>query len=221
MSPASLVKICGLRDTETLSAALEAGADFIGLVFYPPSPRFVDVETAAGLADFIKSQSVSKKILAVGLFVDPSDALLGEVLGRVAPDMIQLHGSETPERVLAVGETYNLPVIKALPVATELDFNLIAAYEAVADWLLFDAKPADSNLPGGTGKTFDWSLLEGRRFSKPWMLSGGLHAGNIADALRLLSPDAVDVSSGVESARGVKDVTKIKEFINKIKSLGS
>lgn len=219
MSSAPLVKICGLREEETLSAALEAGADFIGLVFYPPSPRSVDSGAAKNLAEIVKGYCVSKKVSTVGLFVDPSDQTLEEVLGRVAPDMIQLHGSETPERVRVVGEIYNLPVIKALPVTPALDFNLVAAYDAVSDWLLFDAKPVDSNLPGGTGKTFDWGLLEGRRFSKPWMLSGGLNVDNIAEALGVLRPDAVDVSSGVESVRGVKDSAKIKEFINKIKLL--
>lgn len=213
------IKICGLREKETLSAALEAGADFIGLVFYPPSPRFVDVVTAQRLADFVKSHRVSKNISVVGLFVDPTDGVLEEVLALVELDFIQLHGSETPERVRAVGETHDLPVIKALAVSAELDFNLVSAYEAVSDWLLFDAKPADSNLPGGTGKSFDWGLLEGRSFSRPWMLSGGLNAGNIGAALNILRPDAVDVSSGVESSRGVKDAAKIEEFINKIKFL--
>ncbi len=219
MNSGPLVKICGLRETETLSAALESGADFIGLVFYPPSPRYVDVAAAKKLAEFIKGSDVSKNVRTVGLFVDPSDGLLGEVLEHVGLDMVQLHGSETPERVRVVGETYKLPVIKALPVASESDLNPVSAYEAAADWLLFDAKPADSNLPGGTGKSFDWSLLEGRTFSKPWMLSGGLHAGNIAQALDILRPDAVDVSSGVESVRGIKDEGKIRAFINAIKSL--
>ncbi|MCB9977624.1 MAG: phosphoribosylanthranilate isomerase [Rhodospirillales bacterium] len=217
MSPK--VKICGIQEEETLRVALDAGADFIGLVFHPPSPRHVGVEQAASLAQIIKDFSVSKKIMSVGLFVDPEDRILDEILSTVSLDMIQLHGSETAERVWLVNQKTKLPVIKALSVSTEDDFKRVSAYENVVDWLLFDAKPADPDLPGGTGRTFEWSLLDGWTFSRPWMLSGGLNADNVLEALSVLSPDAVDVSSGVESQRGVKDAGKIRAFISKVKGL--
>lgn len=213
------VKICGIQEEETLRVALDAGADFIGLVFHPPSPRHVGVEQAASLAQIIKDFSVSKKIMSVGLFVDPEDRILDEILSTVSLDMIQLHGSETAERVWLVNQKTKLPVIKALSVSTEDDFKRVSAYENVVDWLLFDAKPADPDLPGGTGRTFEWSLLDGWTFSRPWMLSGGLNADNVLEALSVLSPDAVDVSSGVESQRGVKDAGKIRAFISKVKGL--
>lgn len=213
------VKICGIQEEETLRVALDAGADFIGLVFHPPSPRHVGVEQAASLAQIIKDFSVSKKIMSVGLFVDPEDRILDEILSTVSLDMIQLHGSETAERVWLVNQKTKLPVIKALSVSTEDDFKRVSAYENVVDWLLFDAKPADPDLPGGTGRTFEWSLLDGWTFSRPWMLSGGLNADNVLEALSVLSPDAVDVSSGVESQRGVKDAGKTRAFISKVKGL--
>lgn len=213
------VKICGLKDIAAIDVAINAGADFIGLVFYPASPRHISVDEAARLAAHIQSRGVAKKAMSVALLVDPDDALLEQVAGAVSPDMIQLHGSETPERVAAVKERYNIPIIKALALSRESDFNLVRAYEAVTDWLLFDAKPAPDGLPGGTGKTFDWGLLKGRAFSRPWMLSGGLTPFNVAEALSALSPDAVDVSSGVEAARGVKDAAKIHAFIEAAKGL--
>jgi phosphoribosylanthranilate isomerase len=215
------VKICGLKDIAAIDAAIDHGADFIGLVFFPGSPRHVTLEEAAGLARHIKSRSVAKKVMTVALLVDADDALLEQVLGTVSPDMIQLHGSETPERVGAVKERTKIPFIKALAVSCESDFNSVQAYEAVADWLLFDAKPAPDGLPGGTGKTFDWSLLKGRRFSKPWMLSGGLTPETVGGALGLLSPNAVDVSSGVEVARGVKDPSKIRAFLEAAKGFSA
>lgn len=213
------VKICGLKDIVAIDAAIEAGADFIGLVFYPASPRHVTIEEAAWFAEHIKSRSVAKKVMSVALMVDPDDPLLEQVISVVSPDMLQLHGSETPERVSAVKERTKIPVIKALAVSSESDFNIVPAYDAVADWLLFDAKPAPGGLPGGTGKSFDWSLLKGRSFSRPWMLSGGLTPENVGEALAVLSPDAVDVSSGVEAARGVKDPAKIRAFIEVSKGL--
>lgn len=213
------VKICGLKDIVAIDAAIAAGADFIGLVFYPASPRHVTIEEAARFAEHIKSRSVAKKVMSVALLVDPDDALLEQAISVVSPDMLQLHGSETPERVSAVKERTKIPVIKALAVSSESDFNIVPAYDAVADWLLFDAKPAPGGLPGGTGKSFDWSLLKGRSFSRPWMLSGGLTPENVREALAVLSPDAVDVSSGVEAARGVKDPAKIRAFIEVSKGL--
>ncbi len=217
MSGGVKVKICGLKDIANLDAAIDHGADFIGLVFFPGSPRHVTVEEAARLAKHIKGRMVSKKVSVVALLVDPDDVMLEQVIEAVSPDMIQLHGSETPERVRSVKERTKISIIKALAVSSEFDFNIVPDYEAVADWLLFDAKPAPGGLPGGTGKSFDWSLLQGRSFSRPWMLSGGLTPENVRAALGLLSPDAVDVSSGVEAARGVKDPAKIRAFLELVK----
>lgn len=208
------VKICGIREPESLKSAIAAGARFIGFVFYPPSPRFVARETAKELALMLPTG-----VKAVGLFVDPLDADLEQVLGHVQMDMIQLHGSETRERVAEIKARFAMPVMKALAVSSAKDIENAAQYEAVADWVLFDAKAAEGNLPGGTGKNFDWSLLQGKAFQTPWMLSGGLNADNVVEALSMLHPAAVDVSSGVESARGVKDPAKIRAFIEAVKGL--
>lgn len=204
------VKICGITDEKALDAAAEGGADFIGLVFYPPSPRALTAEDAARLA-----ARISKNMKAVGLFVDPDDAALEEIMSRVPLGMIQLHGDETPDRVAAIRDKTGLPVIKALRVAVPADAAVAAGYEDAADWLLFDAK--SRSAPGGTGRSFDWALLRDFRSRKPWMLAGGLSAGNIAGALKTLKPDAVDVSSGVEDEPGVKNPLKIKEFIRMVK----
>ena len=200
------VKICGITDEKALDAAAQAGADFIGLVFYPPSPRFLTAEAAAGLA-----ARISKNMKAVGLFVDADDQEIDDILSRVPLGMIQLHGDETPDRVAAIRNKTGMPVIKALRVSVAADVARAAEYEDVADWLLFDAK-ADS-APGGTGRSFDWALLRDFQRSRPWMLSGGLSAANIAAALMTLKPSAVDVSSGVEDSPGIKNPLKIKDFI--------
>jgi phosphoribosylanthranilate isomerase len=206
------VKICGLKTPDAVTAALEEGADFIGLVFYPPSPRHVEIEVAVYLANYIPD-----KTKIVGLFVDPDDHTLQTTLHSVRLDMIQLHGSETPERVSAIREKFGLPVMKAISVKSSEDLNSISLYESCADWLLFDAK--GETLPGGNGVAFDWSILKGRSFSKPWMLAGGLSTDNLAEALSVLSPSAIDVSSGVESAPGMKDPEKIRRFITLAHSL--
>ncbi|MBL4803683.1 MAG: phosphoribosylanthranilate isomerase [Alphaproteobacteria bacterium] len=207
------VKICGLSEPETLKTAIGAGARFVGFVFYEPSPRYVSFDIAWNLA-----RAVPTSIRSVGLFVDPDNALLERVLTGIQLDMIQLHGNETPGRVAEIKDKYKMPVMKAIRVREESDLDGIEGFEAAADWLLFDSKPEQATLPGGTGHKFDWSLLEGRSFSKPWMLGGGLTPENVADALTQLSPDAVDVSSGVESAPGQKDSRKIKAFIETVKS---
>ena len=207
------VKICGIKTPDALNAAVETGARFIGFVFYPPSPRHVEIDTAKELAIMLPTG-----VKGVGLFVNPTDEELEAALGKVQLDMVQLHGNESPERVVEIKEKYNMPVIKAFPIRDEQDIEMANSYEA-ADWLLFDAKPNESDLPGGTGKTFDWSLLRGKEFSKPWMLSGGLTAENVGGALGTLSPDAVDVSSGVEAVRGEKDSDKIRAFIEAVKTL--
>lgn len=217
------VKICGLKDKDNLRAALDAGAEYVGLVFHPASPRFIDVQTAWSLA-----REVPPDVKIVGLFVNPSDRELTKILSQVKIDMIQLHGDEDPLRVIAIKSGYNLPVMKTIRVAGEDDLSGVAHFEKAADWLLFDTKlPPALTLPpihggegweggqsfGDTGQSFDWNLLAGKTFKKPWMLSGGLNAENVKDALALLQPDAVDVSSGVENISGEKDPDKIRAFI--------
>ncbi|HOO52207.1 MAG TPA: phosphoribosylanthranilate isomerase [Alphaproteobacteria bacterium] len=208
------VKICGIRHQNHLDCAAKSGARYIGLVFYPNSPRFIDPEMARILA-----RSAPTGVRLVGLFVNPDNAFLDKVLSSVPLDMVQLHGSEPPVRVMEIKSTHTLPVIKAIPVAKDKDLQDVDEYSQVADWLLFDAKVTRTNdsfsspLPGGNGVSFDWTILKNRRFSRPWMLSGGLHKGNVGDALSILNPDAVDVSSGVEASVGEKDSSKISEFI--------
>lgn len=207
------VKICGLGDPENLRVAIEAGARFVGLVFYPDSPRNVSFDTAFELA-----RTVPTGVRTVGLMVDPDDALLERVLTGIQLDMLQLHGGESPERVLEIKSKYHIDVMKVIRVRDETDFETVRDYEQIADWLMFDSKPEKATLPGGTGHSFDWSLLEGRTFSKPWMLAGGLTPEHVADAIKQTNPDAVDVSSGVESAPGIKDPAKIKAFIDAVKN---
>jgi phosphoribosylanthranilate isomerase len=206
---ALLVKICGLSTPDTLDAALEAGADMLGFVFFPPSPRNVSFETARALASRVKGQAHK-----VANTVDADDALLEKIIESLKPDILQLHGHETPQRVAAIRESFGLSVMKALAIETRSDLAAIQNYTGVADRLLFDARaPKEATRPGGLGKPFDWHLLEGLDLPIPYMLSGGLHAGNVAEALRITHAGGVDVSSGVESAPGVKDPDKIREFV--------
>jgi len=178
-------------------------------VFFEKSPRNIDLTTAAALADHARGRA---KIVA--LTVDASDELLGDIVAIVRPDMLQLHGSETPDRVAAIRSTFGLPVMKAIGIASSADFAQIPAYEAVADMLLLDAKaPKDALHPGGNGVPFDWNLLAGLDLAKPFMLSGGLNPENVGQALHLTRVPGVDVSSGVESAPGVKDPARIVAFI--------
>jgi len=203
------VKICGINDFEALEAAVEGGADMVGFVFHPSSPRSVEPELAAELADILPDE-----VTAVGLFVDADDAAYDRVLGRVRLDLIQCHGKESPERVEAIRLEYGVPVMKAIPIETARDFDAVTAYLEVADRLLFDTKqPKEALLPGGGGVSFDWSLLSKRRYAVPWMLAGGLNAGNVAEAIRISKAKAVDVSSGVEVKPGKKDPEKIRVFI--------
>lgn len=204
------VKICGLSTPETITTAIEAGADFIGLVFYPKSPRHVKLEVARYLA-----QSIPDTTEIVGLFVNPDDALLEQTLNEVPLTMIQLHGSETPERVSEIKQKFKLPIIKALSIETASDLTNAKNYENIADWLLFDAKGTE--LPGGNGIAFDWNILKNYQSSTPWMLAGGLTPDNITEAIKITTPNAVDVSSGVESSAGVKDVNKIRSFLKVVK----
>ncbi len=205
------VKICGISDLPSLKCAVENGAKFIGLVFYPPSSRYVETEQAKILARHIPTG-----VKAIGLFVDPTDEELDRVIPITQLDMIQLHGSETPGRVQDIKDKYSIKIIKALPVSTSEDLLQVEAYEAVADWLLFDTKTPEH---GGSGERFDWTLLTGRTFKKPWMLAGGINIDNIAEALSVLNPNAIDVSSGVEIDKGVKDPAKIEEFLKHVRLL--
>ena len=203
------VKICGLSQPEHVAAAVEAGARYLGFNFFPKSPRFVTPEEAAALM-----ADVPPGVASIGLFVDPDDALLTETLALAPLDMIQLHGRESPARVAEIKALTGLPVMKALGVAGPEDLDALWDYGLVADMLLVDAKaPKDAVLPGGNGLAFDWRLLTGRKWLKPWLLAGGLTPANVAEAIRLTGAAGVDVSSGVETAPGQKDSGLIRDFI--------
>jgi len=210
------VKICGLSSPETVQAAVEAGADFVGFVFFARSPRVVTAAQAAILA-----RGVPADVAKVGLFVDADDVAIADVLAQAGLDYLQLHGAETPERVGQIRARFGLPVIKAVAIAGAADIDRARTYEAVSDILLFDAKPPQTKdaLPGGNGLVFDWTLIAGRTWTRPWMLSGGLDAGNLGEAVRISGAKMVDVSSGVESAPGVKDIVKIRGFVEAAKRL--
>jgi phosphoribosylanthranilate isomerase len=208
------VKICGINSVESADAAVRAGADFAGLVFHPASPRNLTREQAVGLADRMRGRT-----RLVALMVDAKDEEIGAVVKAVRPDFLQFHGSETPERVGAARSQFGIPIIKALAIADASDLARAAAYEAAADMLLFDAKaPASAARPGGHGAAFDWQLLRGRSFSKPWLLAGGLNAENVARAIRACDAPGVDVSSGVETAPGVKNTQMILDFVTAARS---
>jgi len=203
------VKICGLRDAGSIQVAAGAGARYVGFVFFEKSPRNVSIAEAAKLA-----LAVPMGVAKVALTVNASDGFLDALTAQVPLDMLQLHGSESPARVAEIRRRYGLPVMKAVAVATASDLPEIAKYEAVADQILVEAKPPkNAVLPGGNGQPFDWHLIAGRQWQKPWMLAGGLTMGNVAEAIRQTGATQVDLSSGVESAPGVKDRALIKAFI--------
>ncbi|WP_439109458.1 phosphoribosylanthranilate isomerase [Lentibacter sp.] len=210
----SRVKICGLTRPEDVAAVAAAGAQYAGFVFFPKSPRNVSIETARALA-----LDAPVGLAKVALVVDASDAALDAIVEQVPLDILQLHGHESPERVAEVKARYGLPVMKAVGVADASDMAQIALYEEVADQLLIDAKPPKgADLPGGNGLAFDWRLLSGRKYwRKPWMLAGGLTPDNVAQAVRMTGARQVDVSSGVESAAGVKDAAKIAAFVKALR----
>jgi phosphoribosylanthranilate isomerase len=204
-----LVKICGLSTRETLDAALDAGADMVGFVFFPPSPRHLSLAVGRDLG-----RQVKRRALKVALTVDADDATLDNIMDALSPDILQLHGKETVARLRDIKQKFGRPVMKALPVETAADLAVLPGYAAVADRILFDARPPkDATRPGGLGAPFDWHLLENLDLKLPYMVSGGLHAGNVAEALRVSRAGGVDVSSGVESAPGVKDSEMIRAFI--------
>jgi len=204
-----IVKICGLSTPETLEAALAAGADMVGFVFFPPSPRHVSLEVAGRLG-----RQVGSRALKVALSVDADDALLANSIEALRPDLLQLHGKESTARLRDIKQKFGLPVMKAVPVANRDDLAPLPGYAAVADRILFDARaPKDATRPGGLGAAFDWRLLENLDIKVPFMVSGGLHAGNVAEAVRVTRAGGVDVSSGIESAPGQKDPDMIRAFI--------
>jgi len=207
-----LVKICGVKTPDAVAAAVEGGASLIGFNFYARSPRYVEPAAVKRLATHVPA-SVRK----VGVIVDESDARIAEILEACDLDLLQLHGHETPERVKEIRARFGKPVIKALSVSEAADLDRAAAYEGVADYLMFDAKPpkAMANaLPGGNALSFDWTLLAGRHFQRPWLLAGGLTADNVIEAVRISGAPMVDVSSGVEDRPGEKNVSKIKAFLD-------
>ncbi|MGU3539705.1 phosphoribosylanthranilate isomerase [Methylobacterium sp. A54F] len=209
MPPDIRVKICGLSTAATLAAALDAGADWIGLVHFPKSPRHVPLETARVLSGQAKGRAER-----VVLLVDPDDALLDAALAAAEPDLVQLHGRESPARVAAIRARAGRPVMKALGIAEAADLARVPAYAEVADRLLLDAKaPPGAELPGGNGRAFDWSLLSGAALPAGWMLSGGLTPAGVAEALARTGARAVDVSSGVEARPGAKDPALIAAFV--------
>lgn len=205
------VKICGLKSAAAMDAALAAGADYVGLVFFPPSPRCVDLETARALAEKARGKA---KIVA--LVVDADDDLIARIADEVRPDYFQAHGREDEDRVLAIAQSTGVPVIKAIRVAGPADIERAKSYDQAAAMLLFDARSPES--PGGIA--FDWTLLAGRNSSRRFLLAGGLDPGNVAEAIRITAAPAVDVSSGVESARGVKDAGLIRKFIEAARAAG-
>ena len=211
----TLVKLCGLNTDESVIAAREAGADMLGFMFYPKSPRAISIDQAQHLA------SLAGDMVKVAVTVDPDDEILHTIAASGAVDMVQLHGSEAPERIAAIKQLTNLPAMKAIKVATREDMVVVSDYETVADRILFDAKAPEGMqgaLPGGNALSFDWTLLEGLELSLPWMLSGGLHPGNVAEAIRRTGVTAVDTSSGIEDAPGRKNPDKIRAFVEAVRN---
>jgi phosphoribosylanthranilate isomerase len=208
------VKICGLTSPDAIDAAVRAGAVYGGLVFHPKSPRYVALEQGRVLADAMRG-----RLKIVALITDMDDAGIEAVIAAVKPDFLQLHGSESARRTAYIRGKFGVPVIKALPVADSTDLAAAAEYESTADMLMFDARPPkDATRPGGHGATFDWKIMAGRSFTKPWFLAGGLDPDNVARAMELSGAQMVDVSSGVESAPGVKDAARITDFVNATKA---
>ncbi len=204
-----IVKICGLSTRETLDVALNGGADMVGFVFFPPSPRHIGLETARDLGRHARGRAIK-----VALTVDADDATLGNIVETLQPDLMQLHGKETPARVRDIKAKFGLPVMKVLAVETPADLAALPGYTAVADRILFDARaPKGATRPGGLGAVFDWHVLAKLELELPYMVSGGLTADNVAEAVRVTRAGGVDVSSGVERTPGIKDPEMIREFI--------
>ena len=211
--PAPAIKICGIKTADALDAVINARADFVGFVFFPPSPRNLAPRESAVLGERAKG-----RIKRVGLFVDADDKLIGEAIAAAGLEILQLHGDETPQRAAQLRAQFGLPVWKAIPVASTQDIRHAAAYREAADFILFDAKTPKGTLPGGMGLTFDWNLLAGSKGELPWGLAGGLTPDNVAAAIQATGAPLVDTSSGVESAPGVKDTARIAAFCNAVRS---
>ncbi len=207
------VKICGLKTHQSVAAAVDAGAAYLGFVFFPKSSRNIDIKTAADLA-----RAVPAGICKVALVVNANDHALDALLAAVPVDMLQLHGAESPERVAEIKQRFGLPIMKAVGIADESDLFKLDEYARLVEQLLVDAKPPKGyGLPGGNGLAFDWRLIAHQKWRVPWMLAGGLTPANVAEAVRLTGAEMVDVSSGVESAAGVKDLDKIAAFVKAAK----
>ena len=208
-------KICGISTPEAVSAALDGGAMWLGFVFFAKSPRNLEPDAARRLA-----RAVRGKAKVVALMVDPDDSEVDRVAGVLRPDLIQLHGSETPARARAIGVRARAGIIKALPVSEASDLAGAGDYESVVEHLMFDAKPPkDADLPGGMGRAFDWTLLSGRRYQRPWFLAGGLDPWTLSEAVQQSGAPLVDVSSGVERGPGLKDPALIRAFLDAAKSV--
>ncbi|NVP54080.1 phosphoribosylanthranilate isomerase [Mycoplana rhizolycopersici] len=207
------IKICGLKTPDTVQRAVDLGASHVGFIFFPKSPRNIEPADAAELADLVRGRA---KIVAVTVNADNDD--LDEIVSLLRPDILQLHGSESPERVLTVKAVYGLPVMKAFSVREAADLEKVDAYIGIADRFLFDAKPpAGSDLPGGNGVSFDWTLMDALDGSVDYMLSGGLNKDNVGEAVAVTRAPGIDVSSGVESAPGVKDIGRMEEFFEAVR----
>jgi phosphoribosylanthranilate isomerase len=205
----TLVKICGINSAEAADAAARAGADFAGLMFHARSPRNLKIDVAAMLAERLRGRA---RLVAV--FADARDEDMQAAVAAVRPDFIQLHGLESPERVASIHGLFGAPIIRAIAIAEPSDLNIVAKYEDVVDMFLFDAKaPSGAVREGGHGAAFDWQMLKGRKFSRPWLLAGGLSAENVARAIQATDAPGVDVSSGVETSPGVKSPDMIRDFI--------
>ena len=212
------IKICGLKTEEAVRAAIAGGASHAGFIFFEKSPRHTDPETAGKLAALAGAAGLR----SVAVTVDADDATLDRIVSVMKPDMLQLHGKESPERVTAVKARFGLPVMKALAISEAADFEKIGPYRGVADRFLFDAKPPrGSQLPGGNAVSFDWSLLNGLDPDIDYLLAGGIHAGNVADAIAIAHPPGLDISSGVESAPGIKDTALIANFLQAAGNAGA
>lgn len=207
-------KICGIRDEATLECAIEGGASALGFVFYPPSPRSLTPAQAAKLAS-----AAGSRVARVGVFVDPDDELLANVLSEAELDLLQLHGSESAARLAEIRERHGIAVMKVIKVAVPADLELAHDYVDTADKLMFDSKAPKSMagaMPGGNRVTFDWRILEGRSWPRPWILSGGLDPDNVDDAIRISKAQEVDVSSGVEDAPGLKNLDRVRTFLARV-----
>lgn len=212
-----IAKTCGLSTLDTLNAALDAKTEFVGFVFYPPSPRNVDLEQSELLSD-----AVGNRAKKVGVFVNPDDDFLSKAIKAAKLDYVQLHGNEPIERVQYVQKRFNIKVIKAISIASISDISIAREYERYVDMLLFDAKPPvdlDNALPGGNGLEFDWKLISGKDWNIPWMLSGGLDAANVKEAVKISGAKIVDVSSGLEEEPGRKSIDKIKAFMEAVQDI--